>query len=91
MNVFFKNCLKTALQSSDELFHYFLYDWLVSEGQFGRLLDLRTPYLETYLRDCFDKNSHPHMDLLWKYLLKLERFKEASECLLRLVDNSDLK
>ena len=38
-----------AFKSDDELFHVEMYQWLLSEKQYERLLSVRSPYLEDFL------------------------------------------
>ena len=38
-----------AFKSDDELFHVEMYQWLLSEKQYDRLLSVRSPYLEDFL------------------------------------------
>ena len=43
--------LELALQSSDELCHVVLFDWLwLENGWDDKLLDIQSPYLENYLK-----------------------------------------
>ena len=38
-----------AFKSDDELFHVEMYQWLLTEKQYERLLAVRSPYLEDFL------------------------------------------
>ena len=45
-----------AFKSDDELFHVEMYQWLLSEKQYDRLLSVRSPYLEDFLtRGIYNK------------------------------------
>lgn len=86
-NALFKESLDAGLKSDDELFHYFLHDWLVSEGLLAVLLAIDSPYIEPFLRDRHAKLADGHVDLLWKFLVRHERFSEAASALLGIADN----
>ena len=40
---------EAGFKSDDELFHVELYQWLLNEKHYERLLNVRSPYLEDYL------------------------------------------
>ena len=42
--------LDFCYQSTDEVFHVFLYEWLIGNGLVNRLLAIKSSYLEPYLR-----------------------------------------
>ncbi|CAG2118146.1 unnamed protein product, partial [Medioppia subpectinata] len=42
--------LRHAIESNDELFHIALYNWLYEHQQSDRLLEIKSPYLESYLK-----------------------------------------
>lgn len=86
-NALFKESLDAGLASDDALFHHFLYDWLVSEGLLAVLLAVSSPHLEPFLRDRHAKLADGHVDLLWKFLVRHERFSEAASVLLGIADN----
>ena len=44
-----ENVFTAAFKSDDELFHVEMYQWLLSEKQYDRLLSVRSPYLEDFL------------------------------------------
>ncbi|SCU87234.1 LAMI_0D05270g1_1 [Lachancea mirantina] len=75
---------KTALNYNDKLFHYELYDWLVSQKSQDKLLQLDTEFILPYLKEKA-KNSLEISNLLWVYLSKRSQFLAASEILYSLV------
>ena len=51
-----ENVFTAAFKSDDELFHVEMYQWLLSEKQYDRLLSVRSPYLEDFLtRGIYNK------------------------------------
>ncbi|KAK9246709.1 Nup133 N terminal like-domain-containing protein [Lipomyces tetrasporus] len=72
-----------AYSSRDELFHYWFYDWFVSRGLANRLLEVDTPYIESYL----ERNSATNIEqanLLWLFYAKKDQFYKAGQVLYRL-------
>lgn len=78
-----------ALTYDDKLFHYKLYDWLVSQKCEDKLLQLDTEFVLPYLREK-SKSSLEISNLLWVYLSKRSKFFEAAEILYSLA-GSDFK
>lgn len=78
-----------ALTYDDRLFHYKLYDWLVSQKCEDKLLQLDTEFVLPYLREK-SKSSLEISNLLWVYLSKRSKFFEAAEILYSLA-GSDFK
>lgn len=70
----------TALKYNDKLFHYQLYDWLVSQKCQEKLLQLDTDFILPYLQEK-SKNSLDISNLLWVYLSKRSKFFAAAEIL----------
>lgn len=69
-----------ALTFNDRLFHYKLYDWLVSQKCEDKLLQLDTEFILPYLREK-SKSSLEISNLLWVYLSRRSKFFEAAEIL----------
>ncbi|CCH60564.1 hypothetical protein TBLA_0D00570 [Henningerozyma blattae CBS 6284] len=69
-----------ALTYNDQLFHYKLYDWLVSQKQQDKLLQLKTDYILPYLEEK-SKDSLEVSKVLWVYLSRMSKFFEAAEVL----------
>ncbi|KAF9907927.1 hypothetical protein EC991_010366 [Linnemannia zychae] len=78
--------LETALQFDDSLFHTYLYDWLLSHGRADYLLEISTPYIEEYLKQCTLLEST--RDLLWRYYIKVDDFGHAAQELGRIADST---
>ncbi|KAG0242522.1 Non-repetitive/WGA-negative nucleoporin C-terminal-domain-containing protein [Mortierella sp. GBAus27b] len=78
--------LETALQFDDSLFHTFLYDWLLSHGRSDYLLEITSPYIEEYLKQCTLLEST--RDLLWRYYIKVDDFGHAAQELGRIADST---
>ncbi|KAK9237030.1 Nup133 N terminal like-domain-containing protein [Lipomyces kononenkoae] len=78
-----KETYAVAFSSRDELFHYWFYDWYVSRGLANRLLEVDTPYIESYL----ERNSTTSIEqanLLWLFYAKKDQFYKAGQVLYRL-------
>ncbi|KAK9352912.1 Nup133 N terminal like-domain-containing protein [Lipomyces doorenjongii] len=76
-----------AYSSRDELFHYRFYDWYVSRGLANRLLEVDTPYIESYL----ERNSASNIEqanLMWLFYAKKDEFFKAGQVLYRLSQSS---
>ncbi|CCD25229.1 Nup170p NDAI_0E04120 [Naumovozyma dairenensis CBS 421] len=69
-----------ALRCNDKLFHYHLYDWLVSTDNQDKLLQLDTSFILPYLIEK-STNSLKISNLLWVYQSKKHNFFEAAEIL----------
>jgi nuclear pore complex protein Nup155 len=80
--------LDEAIGSSDELLHVALYDWLYSHQQHDKLLHIKSPFLENYLKrktSTFTE-SIALMDLLWMYYERNNHFRAAAEILNKLAE-----
>jgi nuclear pore complex protein Nup155 len=64
-------------ESDDEVFHYDLYDWYLSQGWIDRLLAVQSTYVVVYL-ERLSSTSVEHADLLWRYYANSERYYEAA-------------
>lgn len=73
--------------SKDEVFLTSLYDWYLDQGLNDRLLEIKTPFVVTYLeRKSLEDISHA--DLLWRYYGQLGRYHEAAAVQLHLAQSS---
>lgn len=82
---------KTALNYNDKLFHYQLYDWLVSQNAQQKLLQLDTDFILPYLQEK-SRNSLDISNLLWVYQSKRSNFFSAAQILYSLaVSDFDIK
>ncbi|KAF9579638.1 hypothetical protein BGW38_004029, partial [Lunasporangiospora selenospora] len=78
--------LGLALEFDDALFHTFLYDWLLSRGRTDYLLEINTPYIVEYLKQCTLLDTTK--DLLWRYYIKVDDFGHAAQELGRIAESS---
>lgn len=69
-----------AINSNDELFHFYLYDWISALGRADQLLDFETPFIERYLQ-LTTSNVPGRRDLLWKYYARREEYLPAAKAL----------
>ncbi|XP_029645165.1 nuclear pore complex protein Nup155 [Octopus sinensis] len=86
---------KLALKSDDELFHVALYDWLLQNNLNDKLIEIKSPFLETYLKwkaSIVQDDKTLILDLLWKFYQKNKNFPAAARILSRLAEKhgSDL-
>ncbi|AAS53076.1 AER397Cp [Eremothecium gossypii ATCC 10895] len=70
----------TALSYDDKLFHYQLYDWLVSQNSQQKLLQLDTDFILPYLQEK-SVSSLDLSNLLWVYHSKRSNFLVAAQIL----------
>ncbi|KAH3682893.1 hypothetical protein WICPIJ_006149 [Wickerhamomyces pijperi] len=68
---------QTVLEFQDQLFHYELYDWFISQGVSEILLDLSTAYVLPYLEEK-SGDSQLLSDLLWLYQSKRGDYYSAA-------------
>ncbi|XP_077981190.1 nuclear pore complex protein Nup155-like [Glandiceps talaboti] len=80
--------LTLGLKSKDELYHVALYDWLVTVGLTDKLLEISSPYVESYLKRtaAYQPDNLEMLDLLWKYYEKIKNFSAAARILSKLAD-----
>jgi len=81
--------LVTALEFDDSLFHTHLYDWLLTHNRTGYLLEIQSPYIEDYLKQCTLLDGT--RDVLWRYYVKIDDFGNAAEELGRIAESSRYK
>ncbi|KAF8309759.1 nucleoporin-domain-containing protein [Clavulina sp. PMI_390] len=78
---------RLALDSADPIFHSYLYDWFVAKGRTDLLLDIRTPFIEEYLRR--EPRSWEKCELLWQFYVNHGHFLNAAEALADLAEGRD--
>eukprot|EP00096_Caligus_rogercresseyi_P005390 TRINITY_DN2077_c0_g1_i1.p1 TRINITY_DN2077_c0_g1~~TRINITY_DN2077_c0_g1_i1.p1 ORF type:complete len:1265 (-),score=396.32 TRINITY_DN2077_c0_g1_i1:325-4119(-) len=87
-SVYAEKVLQTCLKSEDQFFHAALYQWLVEEKHYERLLEIQSPYLEDFLK----RGTHQHpetllmFDLLWKHYEKTRSYAAAAKILAKLAE-----
>ncbi|XP_031566645.1 nuclear pore complex protein Nup155-like [Actinia tenebrosa] len=86
---YLEHTLSLSLSSSDELWHLCLYQWLIDNALTERLLEIKSSYLETYLKQSA-ANQHPNeqkiLDLLWRYYEKTKNYSAAARVLSKLAE-----
>jgi len=65
-------------ESTDEVFHYDLYDWYLSQGWADRLLAINSPFVISYL-ERQSHNTVDRADLLWRFYGSTKRYYEAGQ------------
>ena len=70
-------------ESKDELFQINLYDWYLSNNWSERLLDVRSDFVEKYLKRR-SQDEPDFADLLWRYYAHYNSFIEAAKVQLTL-------
>lgn len=69
--------------STDEAFHYDLYDWFIAQGWTDRLLTVDSAYIVSYLVQLSSQRPE-HADLLWRFYAGSEQYFQAAEVQLSL-------
>ena len=69
-----------ATNSDDELFHFYLYDWLVRSNRSEQLLEFDTPFIKAYLKRTTN-DVEERRDLLWKHYARWEDYMSAARAL----------
>lgn len=63
--------IQLCMNSSDQLLHVAVYDWMVSQRLYGDLINVAKPSVEMYLKQAATNSMRTDMsefsDLLWKY------------------------
>lgn len=85
--------LNLALQSNDELCHVAMFDWLSDRRLDDKLIDVRSPFLENYLKRQAQQaaasgaeSAVVKHDLLWKFYERSGNLMSAARVLSRLAD-----
>jgi len=79
----FEEVFESCIKSTDELFHTKLYEWLCEKNLSTRLLEVQSPYVESFLKkkaesDTFSTN---YLDLIWKFYERRGNFFGAAQVL----------
>lgn len=75
--------------SDDEVFHYDLYEWYISQNFIDRLLASDSPYIVTYLQKLAEVDLN-HAELLCRFYTNRNRFYDAADVQFKLVRSRDL-
>ncbi|CAH0025896.1 unnamed protein product [Clonostachys rhizophaga] len=73
--------------STDEVFHFDLYEWYIQQGWTDRILAIDSPHVVTFLQSLAATN-YEHADLLCRFYTNRSRFYDAAEVQSQLA-NSD--
>lgn len=79
----FNEVFQACIKSSDEMFHTKLYEWLCEKNLSSKLLEVQSPYVESFLKkkaesDCYSTN---HLDLMWRFYERRGNFFGAAQIL----------
>ncbi|OIR57677.1 MAG: nuclear pore complex protein Nup155 [Amphiamblys sp. WSBS2006] len=74
-------CYSQCVVSDDEMLHLLFYDWLLQNGLTQTLIDIDSPFIESFFADLFREHRRDGQDLLWKYYRRCGRTKEAADTL----------
>lgn len=83
----FEEVFQACLKSNDELFHSKLYEWLCEKNLSSKLLEVKSPHVETFLRKRISDSegySSIYLDLMWRYYERRGNFIGAAQILDRL-------
>ncbi|KAI1285437.1 Nuclear pore complex protein [Halotydeus destructor] len=80
--------MDSIVKSKDELLHTALYDWLYQHRMSDRLLQIKSPFLEAYLKRKTTNvtDSVALMDLMWMFYERNGHFRAAAEILSKLAE-----
>ncbi len=72
-------------ESKDECFHLALFRWMEHEKMLDQLVNVRSPFLETYLQNKLDKvSSAKPSEFLYQYLMATKQYEKACEALYKI-------
>lgn len=74
--------------AQDEVFHYCFYDWFISKGVNERLLEVDTPYIQSYL-EIKAKSDINIANLLWVYYQRHQNYYAAAQVLFVLAKSNN--
>lgn len=80
--------IQMLMNCTDELCHYNFYKWYIENNLSSELINMKTPYIESFLKYDRDLQSLKY-PLLWRYYLKNDRFGDAAEILVIMAHNKD--
>lgn len=64
--------------ADDEVFHFDLYEWYISQGFTDRILTIESPHVITFLKRLAATDAE-HAELLCRFYMHRSRFYEAAE------------
>jgi len=93
--------IHAVLTSDDEMFHIALYNWLLEKKQFDRLLEIKHPFLDSFLQRAADAlvsgkwpgagvsaNDTRVLDLLWRHHEMNQNHAAAAQILSKLAEST---
>jgi nuclear pore complex protein Nup155 len=93
--------IHAILTSDDEMFHISLYNWLLEKKQFDRLLEIKHPFLDSFLQRAADAvvsgkwpgsgvsaNDTRVLDLLWRHHEMNQNHAAAAQILAKLAEST---
>lgn len=81
------NTYQRALSSTDEAFHFKMYEWHTERGLTDQLLEIRSNYLEHYL--LREPLTWERYDLLWQYYARHYQHSKAARVLATLAESTE--
>lgn len=78
-----KIAVQLSINSQDELFHYFIYEWYLEKGLGTELLHINSPFLENFLKDS---NEY---QLLSNYYIRHGKMVPAALILIKFAEIKD--
>lgn len=76
--------------SDDEVFHYDLYEWYITQGFIDRLMDSDSPHVIMFLKKLAEVELKG-AELLCSFYTNRNRFYDAADVQFKLVKNQDLE
>ncbi|TRM60230.1 Non-repetitive/WGA-negative nucleoporin C-terminal-domain-containing protein [Schizophyllum amplum] len=78
-----------AFESDDEVFHAYLYQWLIGRGLSEDLLAQRPPFLEAYL--AHEPADAAKYELLWMFYIKNGQNLQAAQILAQMAEHEQFE
>lgn len=79
----FNEVFQACIKSSDEIFHTKLYEWLCEKNLSSKLLEVQSPFVESFLKKKAESDSYStnHLDLMWRFYERRGNFLGAAQIL----------
>jgi nuclear pore complex protein Nup155 len=78
---------ESMLSSDDKVFHYALYEWLITNGYRDRIALIKTPYIEEYL--MLGRSDLVIADILWSFYASNSSFEKMAKVLSDLANSTN--
>lgn len=86
----FDEVFESCVKSTDELFHTKLYEWLCDKNLSSKLLEVQSPYVESFLKKKAESDNYStcYLDLMWRFYERRGNFYNAAQILDKLASRA---